>query len=209
MFIGYAIYIADKLSHPNRSAEIYTFTTMTTTTIFPTLTYLTTALSSPTLSRSLRKSRFSPRTHALYVITTIKSVSGATCKTSSSRGRTGNLGVKLDSSLLTGAVAPVSLGPSVSGEKHDGESEGFEGGDDFVFAYGLRRVLLKEREVVQEEWTKGAMYGIDEDLEDEESAFEVLGLAEGGAETGDLGGEVQGFVEEDEEKGVRVVAGKA
>ena len=42
---------------------------MTTTATFPTLTYLTTAHSSPTLSRHLRKSRFSSRTHALYVNT--------------------------------------------------------------------------------------------------------------------------------------------
>ena len=188
---------------------------MTTTTIFPTLTYLTTALSSPTLSRHLRRSRFSSRTHTLYVITAIKSVSGAICKTSSSRSRAGNLGVKLDSSLLTGAAAPVSLGPSVSGEKHDGESEGFEGGDDFVFAYGLRRVVLRERkkgerEVLQEEWTKGAMYGNDEDLEvEKESAFEVLGLEQWGAEAGDLGCEVRGVVEEDDEEGVCVVAPNA
>ena len=187
---------------------------MTTTTAFPTLTYLTTALSSPTLSRHLRKSRFSPRTHALYVITAIKSVSGASCKTSSSRGRTGDLGVKLDSTLLTGAAAPVSLGPSVSGEKKDGEGGSFERGDDFVFAYGLRRVVLKEREggereVVQEEWTRGAMYGDDGEVEDEEeSAFEVLGLEEGGGEVGDIGCEVKRVVEEDDEEGVCVVARK-
>ena len=188
---------------------------MTTTTIFPTLTYLNTALSSPTLSRHLHKSRFSSRTHALYVITAIKSVSGATCKTSSSRGRTSDLGVKLDSSLLTGAGVPVLLGPSVSGEKKDGESGGFEGGDDFVFAYGLRRVVLRERkkgerEVLQEDWTKGAMYDNDGNVEDEnESAFEVLGFEQEGVEAEDLGYEVKEVAEEDDEEGVCVVSKKA
>ena len=110
---------------------------------------------------------------------------------------------------------PVSLGPTVSGKKKDGESGSFEGGDEFVFAYGLRRVVLREgkkgeREVLQEDWTKGAMYDNDGDVEDEkESTFEVLGLEQAGVEAEDLGYEVKEVAEEDEEEGIYVVTRKA
>lgn len=117
----------------------------------------------------------------------------------------------MDSTLLTGAAAPISLGPSVGGERKDGEKGGFEGGDDFVFAYGLRRVSLKEkkggeREVVQEEWTKGAMYGVDGDERgEEESNFEVVGVDEEGVGAADLKCEVMEVMEEGEEEDVFVV----
>lgn len=188
---------------------------MTTITISPTLQYLTAALSSPTLCRYLRLSRFSPHTPALFVVTAIKTVSGAACKSSSSRSRTKELSLELDGSLLTGGTAPVSLGPSAGRERKNGEKSGFEGGDDFVFAYGLRRVMLREKkkgekEVVQEEWTKGAMYGNDMDIDEgEDSGFEFVVLKQESVNVEELGCECKRVTEDSDDEELYVIARQA
>ncbi|KAF1985832.1 hypothetical protein K402DRAFT_394436 [Aulographum hederae CBS 113979] len=200
--------------------ESYHFKTLSTTTLSPSPTYLTRALSSPSLTRHLRTSRLRPnQTKPLYVITSIKHVSGARVKSLHSRGASGELGVKIDSALLTGA--PVNIGPEVEVKRSKGEEGGWEGGDDFVFAFGVRKVVVRGRgkgegreEVVQEEYTKGAMYS-DEGLGDEvvvgmsgeeEGEFVVERVEEEDVTHGDLAGSSKATV--DGEEGVLVVGKK-
>lgn len=80
--------------------------------------------------------------------------------------------MEVDGALVGGV--PVSLGPEVKVEREHGERVSFEGGSDFVFAFGLRKIVVRRGtgEVVrQAEFTTGALYDVSE--EKVEALFEV------------------------------------
>jgi hypothetical protein len=72
------------------------------------------------------------------MVKSVKVVRGASVKTERARARGVEVGVELDGALMGGA--PVSLGPEVRMEREREESGAFEGGSDFVFAFGLRKI---------------------------------------------------------------------
>lgn len=166
---------------------------MSTEELVPTKDFVeATIRSSKKALNHLWKARFNSRKATMYMIVGIKSVTGASCKRMKSKGHSEELGVKVDGGMLSGGMAPIGLGPSLSNEASKTENGGFGGSDAFVFAYRLIKIVIKEKYskasdgliVAFEDFAKGAMY-------DEQSSensidplatpsFEIVEIEEGG-----------------------------
>lgn len=93
----------------------------------------------------------------LYLITGLKTVEGASVTTVRGKGKkvVGKAG--LDG---TATGVPVSGGPEGEYRIKGEEVVRFENQMPIVFAFQLSRVVIKEKEVVQKEFTKGALLGV-------------------------------------------------
>lgn len=96
----------------------------------------------------------------MYIITGLKTVTGAKAKSYKSRAVGGNLGVEVDGTVWSGGGVPVSVGPVAEGnmERKDGVS--WEGSSDFVFAFRVRKVFVEKPGKLRsdEDYKSGAMF---------------------------------------------------
>lgn len=114
----------------------------------------------------------------------------------------------------TTAGIPISAGPQADAEGGGQLAASSQGGSDYVFAFRLREICYTtKRGVVEREFTKGALFGLD-DLGDRETPgdakrkefaasdlqFELLGLAEEDVRGEDIGGDATEVDDEDGEK---------
>lgn len=157
-------------SHGRTEEEIFAFDRMQTVEFFPTQDYLDQSMTDPSVVYFLDKSRLKKQ---LYMITGIKTVTGAKVKRTMHTSRSGEMKVGLDG-ILTGA--PVSLGPEVTLNKQDGESHSFEGSSDFVFAFRMKQIVVHKRQVVSsDDYVRGALYDVydstTEEMQDEFVSF--------------------------------------
>lgn len=122
------------------------------------------------MKRFLEKSRYRK---PVYIITGLKTVRGAQAKTLSTRSAGTGFKAEADGLLLSG---PVSVGPTVSGDRMGSQSMAWEGGSDFVFAFRVRKVLVKKKTggvKSDEDYIKGAMLGKEGESGAKELEFEV------------------------------------
>lgn len=106
------------------------------------------------------------------MVTSVKVVRGASVKTERARARGVEVGVEVDGALMGGT--PVSLGPELRMKREREEAGSFEGESDFVFAFGLRKIVVRRgtADVVKHaEYTTGAMF--DDGVKQVEVLFEV------------------------------------
>lgn len=113
----------------------------------------------------------------LYIIVGVKTVHGAAVKRSCSRATGGVLDLSMDMAM-TGAPVPASIGPSIETSTGKLESVSFEQSDDFVFAYRVQRLQMSRgaRELQQENYNKGALFG--HGMDDEEDPLEHVELVD-------------------------------
>ncbi|KAH6616957.1 hypothetical protein F5144DRAFT_633257 [Chaetomium tenue] len=159
-------------THSAATLQTFRFAHTETRAFIPSPQFVQAVLTaSPAALDFLRRSRF--RKH-LYMVTAVKVVRGASVRTERVRARGVEVGVEVDGAVVGGV--PVSLGPEVRVEGERGEEGAFEGWSDFVFAFGLRKIVVRRGtgEVVgQAEYTKGALYDGDAGGEKGEVLFEV------------------------------------
>jgi hypothetical protein len=138
--------------------DIFRFERMSTEEFFPDEGFLTsTLLSHPAVNRRLKQWR------PVYIIVGVKTVSGAQIKRVWARSAGVQAEVAVDAAVLAGAPVPaVTVGPTGGVAVEKGEGMGFEGGDDFVFAYRVLKVRLRRRrrEVMAEDYVRGAILGM-------------------------------------------------
>lgn len=165
--------------------------------------YINSLLARPKISEYLSKRTGWGKHAAVYVITGLKIVRGGTIKTSKTRGHGGALSIGLDGS---GVAVPVEAGPEIEVQRERGEETEWGGGDDFVFAYRVSRIKVKRKtgEVKEEEYTKGALYGLREDadgnvIEDADVGLEVGEVEGDEAVAAEYGEEEVAVVGDDEE----------
>ncbi|KAI0599833.1 hypothetical protein F4775DRAFT_548460 [Biscogniauxia sp. FL1348] len=117
--------------------SLFIFDSLETTQFLPKPSYLQACVAAEPVRRYLSKSRYRK---PVYVITGLKTVSGAKAKTLRTRAAGGNLSAEVDGSPLGGI--PISSGPEIGGKKENRHEVSWESGSDFVFAFRVRKVLV-------------------------------------------------------------------
>ena len=111
------------------------------------------------MRRYLDKSRYRK---PVYIITGLKTVTGAKAKSLKSRAVGGNLGVEVDGTIWSGGTVPIGGGPGVEGITEKKEGTTWEGSSDFVFAFRVRKVSVEKDTGTakeDEDYKTGAMLG--------------------------------------------------
>ncbi|KAL2145796.1 hypothetical protein VTI28DRAFT_6295 [Corynascus sepedonium] len=152
----------------NATQDVFRFERMCTEEYFPDEAFLAKALASEGVQRQLalakrrRRGMMGVGRAPVYVIVGVKTVSGAQVRRMKARAGGVQAEVAVDAALMGAAGVPMSVGPAVGVGWEREESMTFEGSDDFVFAYRVRKVWLggSEKGVRQEDYFRGAMLGL-------------------------------------------------
>jgi hypothetical protein len=100
----------------------------------------------------------------VFMVTGVKIARGATVTSKNVKECGGMLKIGVDGTMVG---APVSGGPKVESTMTRTEKVEFGGSSDYVFAYRVVRIKLKRSgDVSQDDYTKGAMFGLDCGLEE-------------------------------------------
>lgn len=138
---------------------------METTYFSPTVEYVREAVQAEEVRAFLRKKHWLVLKRPVYMITGLKIARGAKAATKMLRETGVHAQVSVDLSAVTGGV-PISVGPKLGHDRERGEQMNWNAGDDFIFAYRLRKIVLKKGvEVKSEMLVKGALYNLDEGTE--------------------------------------------
>ncbi|KAF3055231.1 hypothetical protein GL218_07453 [Daldinia childiae] len=181
-----------------REGEAFSFDRIETTQFFPNKDYLQRCIETAPVRRYLDKSRYKK---PVYIITGIKTVTGAKAKSFKSRGVGGGLGTEVDGTVWSGGAVPISSGPTIEVNHGRNTDMTWEGSSDFVFAFRVRKVLVEKKTGVvskDEDYKRGAMLGR------EHNTLEVPVLSISEEEDPDL--EQEGFIREElMEDGVSII----
>ncbi|KAI7763870.1 hypothetical protein LZL87_006252 [Fusarium oxysporum] len=174
--------------------EIFMFETLETIEFIPTSEYLQNCAESKDVRRWLERYGSS---RPLYIITGLKSVTGATANTLKSRTVGGNLSVEVDGTILSGGTVPLGGGPGIEGKACTSQCTKWEGGN-FVFAFRVSKVRVRKTGEVKSEdpYTKGAMLDSKE-VERKRAGVEIIAVEAPRAQ--DEGFEEEKLMEGDEE----------
>ncbi|OCK74585.1 hypothetical protein K432DRAFT_338800 [Lepidopterella palustris CBS 459.81] len=145
---------------------VYTFDRVETTQFIPKEEYVQKCIEAAPVRRYLDKSRYRK---PVYIITGLKTVTGARAKSHKSRAFGGNLGVEVDGTIWSGGTVPIGGGPEVEGKTGMKEGTTWEGSSDFVFAFRVRKISVeKETGNVKEndDYNQGAFLGNETKKED-------------------------------------------
>ncbi|KAI0850771.1 hypothetical protein F5Y00DRAFT_260221 [Daldinia vernicosa] len=137
--------------------EAFSFDRIETTQFFPSKDYLQRCIEAEPVRRYLDKSRYRK---PVYIITGIKTVTGAKAKSFKSRGIGGSLGTEVDGTVWSGGTVPISSGPTIDVNHGRNTDMSWEGSSDFVFAFRVRKVLVEKKTGVvgkDEDYRRGAM----------------------------------------------------
>lgn len=173
--------------------DLYTFKEMTTKESFPTNAYLEKMVRDGPVRKYLERFDFEK---PVYVVVGIKAVSGTTVKQVLKKERSTDFKVSFDA---TQTGTPVSLGPEVKVGNKDGDTVGFTGSSDFVFAFRIRKIVVNRNFEIEEidDETEGTALGRD----DEEGDYEIVvkGLEDSDSGAADIRGSNEEIAEEDDE----------
>jgi hypothetical protein len=184
---------------PNLSdKDLYAFDRLETTQFIPKEAYLQKCIDAEPVRRYLDKSRYRK---PVYVITGLKTVTGASAKSLRARVVGGGLGAAIDGTVLSGGSVPVGGGPQIAWKQDTKGVTSWEGSSDFVFAFRLQKVLVERKTGAVkkgEDYKSGAM------LEHEVERIDVPELCIVTKEAPDA--EAEGFLKELLNDGDTIVA---
>ncbi|KAF2121626.1 hypothetical protein BDV96DRAFT_641012 [Lophiotrema nucula] len=141
-----------KLVLSKGTANKYAFDEMVTQWFSPSATYVSLLVNTKNVRDFLE---LAGTKKPLYVITGVKSVSGATLSTSRSAGHTYNAKFGVDGAA---AGAPMTVGPEFERSSNEGLSITHYKDKPMVFAYQLMKVVLNESKPRASVYVKGAMF---------------------------------------------------
>lgn len=121
--------------------EVYRFEKMVTVEFWPSDEYITACVSKEKIKRILDLTNYKP----LYLITGIKTVSGAKASTEDSSSRDVNASVEVDTTAASNGAVPVKGGPRFEHKKEDKMGQSFEESSDFVFAFKLKKITVNKK----------------------------------------------------------------
>jgi hypothetical protein len=173
--------------------DLYTFKDMTTIEAFPSDEYLQKMVKEPPVRKYLERFDFEK---PVYVVVGTKAVSGTTVKQVLKKERSTDFKFSIDA---TQAGTPVSLGPELKIGNKDGDTVGFTGSSDFVFAFRIRKILVtRDFQIADaDDETEGAALGTGDDETGE--GFLVQGLESSDSGAADLPGGKKETVEDEDE----------
>lgn len=110
------------------------------------------------MQRYLEKCRYKK---PVYVITGLKTVTGAAVKTNKQSASANTVGVEV---TMPGGDGMLNLTakPQISAKKEAKSNMSWEDHSDFIFAYRVSKVWVKKGSILEEDYTKGAMFGREE-----------------------------------------------
>ncbi|KAK1975648.1 hypothetical protein LZ30DRAFT_605178 [Colletotrichum cereale] len=200
LFIGAGLDVGMHCEKSNTS--LFEFDSLSTTQFLPKQSYLEKCIAAPAVRRYLAKSRYQK---PVYIITGLKVVSGAKAKSSRSRAAGAEFQPAVDLTAIGGAS--VGIGPGVETRREDRKDVAWEGCNDFVFAFRVRKIMVEkrtERVRKNEDYKKGAL--LDGALKaQDESELKLVLNQEAGAESEGIGGET---LTEGEETVICVMVGR-
>jgi hypothetical protein len=145
---------------PNSSGKVFTFDKLETCYINTTdessesaetskyQSYIERCVNAPLVLRYLERCRFHKH---VYVITGVKVVRGAKCRTSAAHTVNGSVGAQVDGTILTGGMVPLGGGPEIHGGRSRKFSMSWEGSNEFVLAYKVSKVTVNKAGTVKKE----------------------------------------------------------
>lgn len=155
---------------------MFEFETLKTTQFLPTSDYPEQCLAAEPVQRCLTKSRCRK---PIYIVTGLKIVSGAKAKSLLSIAGAATLKAEMDLTAIGGG--PMNIGPGVESKQETQKETAWEGCNDFVFAYRVRKIVIARKDgsiKKDEDYKKGAM--MDSAVKTtEDLAFEVVAGDEG------------------------------
>ncbi|KAL6899984.1 hypothetical protein GGI43DRAFT_54521 [Trichoderma evansii] len=160
-------------------------TRLETTYFIPTLPWLEKCLANPSVQRYLEKCRYRK---PVYIITGLKTATGAAVKTSKRSASANNAGIELEIPGSEG-ILPWASKPEITMKKEVNNNMSWEDHSDFIFAYRVSKVWVKKGSILEEDFTKGARF------EKEEKAVVNVTLEVAKVEEADL--EAEGFLKEE------------
>ncbi|KAM0490183.1 hypothetical protein ACHAP8_011810 [Fusarium lateritium] len=187
---GFGVDIGAEIERSDQ--ETFFFKTLETTQFIPTAAYLQKCVEAETVRRYLEITRYRK---PIYIITGLKTVTGAEANTLKSRTVGGNLAVEVDGTVWSGGTVPIGGGPGIESKTTTSEGTKWEAGGDFVFAFRVSKVVVKKiGDLNEEEFRKGAM--MDGESKVKQSEISIVSVEEPDAKSEGFGGEE---VMEDEE----------
>ncbi|KAF4960852.1 hypothetical protein FGADI_685 [Fusarium gaditjirri] len=181
---GFGIDVGAEIERSDQ--ETFFFETLETSQFTPSATYLQKCVEADTVRRYLEITRYRK---PIYIITGLKTVTGAQAITVKSRTVGGNLAVEVDGTVWSGGVVPVGGGPGIEGKTTTSQGTKWEASGDFVFAFRVSKVVVKKTgELNEEEFRKGAMM-------DSQSKVNLAGLSIVSVEEPDAESEGFGYEE--------------
>lgn len=132
------------------------FDRIETTQFSPREDYLQKCVEAGPVRRFLEKSRYRK---PIYIVTGIKTVTGAKAKTLKSKSIQGSLGLDVDGTIWSAGMVPIGGGPGISGTSSRSKATSWEESSDFVLAYKVRKVKVSKVGKVSrdEDYKTGAM----------------------------------------------------
>ena len=161
-----------KISDSNK--DIFEFRRLTTRYFVPNTKYVEACLKDEDVQDFLKKNKYR---EPLYMITGVKVAQGAsvTREFMKERGLFAQFGIDL--TAATGGMVPLQFGPKLDVSRGSSDKESSSEMSDFIFAFRLREIKFKRKEMTHEDYTKHALYSSDQVPEDAEADMEFEGLA--------------------------------
>lgn len=149
--------------------ETYSLKQMRTDWFLPSKDFAQKSVQAPGVAELLEQMDYK---RPVYLITGLKTVEGASVTTVKSKGRKLHAKFGFDG---TSVAVPVTLGPEGEHISKESETVTFTNSSPIVFAFQLNKVMCKENKgIVQKEYTKGALFGVDEGENDlGKDAFDI------------------------------------
>lgn len=169
------------VSFDKGSIDTYAFQHMKTEWFLPSKAFIKASVKNTNVVDFLEQTNFRK---PVYIITGLKTVEGASVTTVNSKGRGVIAKIGFDG---TPAAVPVTVGPEVERNIEESKTASFKKSSPVVFAFQLAVVRCNEGkgDVLVKDYTKGALFGLnqeDEELDLETEVLEGFGDLEEGRE---------------------------
>jgi hypothetical protein len=117
--------------------------------------YIQKAIEAASVVRYLEKSRYRK---PVFLITGVKTVTGAKSKTAKKRGGGGNVSAEVDGTMWSSGTVPVGGGPEFEIQRENVETTEWSASSDFVFAFRVRKVVVAREtgQAEDDDYTRGA-----------------------------------------------------
>ncbi|KAB8542148.1 hypothetical protein FH972_025611 [Carpinus fangiana] len=152
--------------------EELTAKSLDTLTFEPSQEYIDEAMKADRVAAKVKEKRIWERSGRVFMITGIKIARGAAVTTKKNKSTSAQGEFSLSLAIITAGMAPVPLtfGPKADIKNSNDQSVSFSASDDFVYAYRLSKITVKDGKAKAEPHYKGTV------LDDSESDEEITEL---------------------------------
>ncbi|KAI0883223.1 uncharacterized protein GGS22DRAFT_195426 [Annulohypoxylon maeteangense] len=155
MFLNQLVSIGLGHKHTTSIHDYYTFDNIHTKEAFPSREYVEEMVKTEPVKKYLQWTDFKK---PVYLVVGTKAVNGTTIKQLMKKENSTDVKFPVD---LISSGTPVSQGPELEISGKNGATLKFDGSDDFVFAFRIRKIVVSQKfEVEDEDDAEGGVLGI-------------------------------------------------